>query len=150
MAKQTLELQKILGCSLWLIGYSEIKNKGVFIPYRKEFEKYYDTTMKLLYDLEHNKKYELIVNSKNISKKERDDIVFIVKLIKRIYTIKFENIVYNYYDDLEFAEPILKSVESEDISLISKRILLLEEILSDLNRNSIRDMSINKLFIKWV
>ena len=42
MAKQTLELQKILGCSLWLIGYSEIKNKGVFIPYRKEFEKYYD------------------------------------------------------------------------------------------------------------
>lgn len=116
----------------------------------KEFEKYYDTTMKLLYDLEHNKKYELIVNSKNISKKERDDIVFIVKLIKRIYTIKFENIVYNYYDDLEFAEPILKSVESEDISLISKRILLLEEILSDLNRNSIRDMSINKLFIKWV
>ena len=116
----------------------------------KEFEKYYDTTMKLLYDLEHNKKYELIVNSKNISKKERDDIVFIVKLIKRIYTIKFENIIYNYYDDLEFAEPILKSVESEDISLISKRILLLEEILSDLNRNSIRDMSINKLFIKWV
>lgn len=116
----------------------------------KEFEKYYDTTMKLLYDLEHNKKYELILNSKNISKKERDDIVFIVKLIKRIYTIKFENIVYNYYDDLEFAEPILKSVESEDISLISKRILLLEEILSDLNRNSIRDMSINKLFIKWV
>lgn len=116
----------------------------------KEFEKYYDTTMKLLYDLEHNKKYELIVNSKNISKKERDDIVFIVKLIKRIYTIKFENIVYNYYDNLEFAEPILKSVESEDISLISKRILLLEEILSDLNRNSIRDMSINKLFIKWV
>lgn len=116
----------------------------------KEFEKYYDTTMKLLYDLEHNKKYELILNSKNISKKERDDIVFIVKLIKRIYTIKFENIVYNYYDNLEFAEPILKSVESEDISLISKRILLLEEILSDLNRNSIRDMSINKLFIKWV
>ena len=42
MTKQTLELQKILGCSLWLIGYSEIKNKGVFIPYRKEFEKYYD------------------------------------------------------------------------------------------------------------
>ena len=116
----------------------------------KEFEKYYDTTMKLLYDLEHNKKYELIVNSKNISKKERDDIVFIVKLLKRIYTIKFENIVYNYYNDLEFAEPVLKAVESDDISILSKRIMLLEEILTDLNRNSIRDMSVNKLLIKWV
>lgn len=137
-------------CEIYNFRYGTNNVLSLLDATDKEFEKYYDTTMKLLYDLEHNKKYELILNSKNISKKERDDIVFIVKLIKRIYTIKFENIVYNYYDDLEFAEPILKSVESEDISLISKRILLLEEILSDLNRNSIRDMSINKLFIKWV
>lgn len=137
-------------CEIYNFRYGTNNVLGLLDITDKEFEKYYDTTMKLLYDLEHNKKYELIVNSKNLSKKERDDIVFIVKLLKRIYTIKFENIVYNYYNDLEFAEPILQAVEASDISLLSKRIMLLEEVLNDLNRNSIRDMSINKLFIKWV
>ena len=116
----------------------------------KEYEKYYDQSMKLIYDLEHTNKYELMVNSKNISKKERDEIIFIIKLIKRIYTIKFENIVYNYYNNLEFANQVLSSIDTTDVAILSKRLLLLEEILNDLNKNSIRDMSINKLFIKWV
>ncbi|MCR5698084.1 MAG: hypothetical protein K6G52_00425 [Treponemataceae bacterium] len=51
MAKETLELQKNLGCQLWLIGYAEIKNKGIFVPYRKEFERYYDNAEnKINYD----------------------------------------------------------------------------------------------------
>ena len=87
----------------------------------KEYEKYYDQSMKLIYDLEHTNKYELMVNSKNISKKERDDIIFIIKLIKRIYTIKFENIVYNYYNNLEFANQVLSAVETTDVAIISKR-----------------------------
>ena len=106
--------------------------------------------MKLVYDLEHSKSYELMVNSKNLSKKERDDIIFTIKLLKRIYTIKFENLVYNYYNNLEFANQVLDAIEINDVSILSKRILLIDEILSDLSKNSIRDMSINKLFIKWV
>ena len=116
----------------------------------KEYEKYYDQSLKLIYDLEKSKSYELMLNSKNLSKKDRDDIIFTIKLIKKIYTIKFENIVYNYYNNLEFANQVLSAIETEDIAILSKRILLLDEILSDLNKNSIRDMSINKLFIKWV
>lgn len=116
----------------------------------KEYEKYFDQTMKLVYDLEHLKSYELMTNSKNLSKKERDEILFIFKLLKRIYTIKFENIVYNYYNNLEFANQVLDSISVNDISILSKKILLIDEIISDLNKNSIRDMSINKLFIKWV
>ena len=104
----------------------------------------------VIYDLEKSKSYELMLNSKNLSKKDRDDIIFTIKLIKKIYTIKFENIVYNYYNNLEFANQVLSAIETDDIAILSKRILLLDEILSDLNKNSIRDMSINKLFIKWV
>jgi len=116
----------------------------------KEYDKYYDQTLKLIHDLENKKNYELIADSKSISKKERDDILFTIKLLKRIYTIKFENIVYNYYNNLEFAKQILEVINTNNINILSKRILLLDEIQSDLLNNSIRDMSINKLFIKWV
>ena len=137
-------------CEIYNFRYGTDNVLSLLDITEKEYDKYYDQTMKLVYDLEHTNKYELMINSKNISKKERDDIIFIVKLIKRIYTIKFENIVYNYYNNLEFANQVLSAVETTDVAIISKRLLLLEEILNDLNKNSIRDMSINKLFIKWV
>lgn len=137
-------------CEIYNFRYGTDNVLSLLDITEKEYDKYYDQTMKLVYDLEHTNKYELMVNSKNISKKERDDIIFIVKLIKRIYTLKFENIVYNYYNNLEFANQVLSAVETTDVAIISKRLLLLEEILNDLNKNSIRDMSINKLFIKWV
>lgn len=34
MAQQTAWLQKALGCELWLVGYSELKSKGLFLKYR--------------------------------------------------------------------------------------------------------------------
>ena len=137
-------------CEIYNLRYGTDNVLSLLDITEKEYDKYYDQTMKLVYDLEHTNKYELMVNSKNISKKERDDIIFIIKLIKRIYTIKFENIVYNYYNNLEFANQVLSAIDTTDVAILSKRLLLLEEILNDLNKNSIRDMSINKLFIKWV
>ncbi len=137
-------------CEIYNFRYGTENILGLLDITDKDYAKYYDLTMNILYKLENSNKYELMVNSKDISKKERDDIIFIIKLIKKFYTIKFENIVYNYYIDLEFASPILDTIKCNDISILSKRILLLDEILSDLSRNSIRDMSINKLFIKWV
>ena len=137
-------------CEIYNFRYGTDNVLSLLDITEKEYDKYYDQTMKLVYDLEHTNKYELMVNSKNISKKERDDIIFIIKLIKRIYTIKFENIVYNYYNNLEFANQVLSAIDTTDVAILSKRLLLLEEILNDLNKNSIRDMSINKLFIKWV
>ena len=137
-------------CEIYNFRYGTDNVLSLLDITEKEYDKYFDQTMKLVYDLEHTNKYELMVNSKNLSKKERDDIIFIIKLIKRIYTIKFENIVYNYYNNLEFANQVLSAVDTTDVAIISKRLLLLEEILNDLSKNSIRDMSINKLFIKWV
>lgn len=51
MAEQTANLQKNLqnfsdmenpGPELWLVGYSELKNKGIFIPYRNELKKNFE------------------------------------------------------------------------------------------------------------
>lgn len=36
MAQQTVMLQKIMNCQLWLVGYSELSPKGIFTDYRKE------------------------------------------------------------------------------------------------------------------
>lgn len=34
MAKATAQLHQKLGCQLWLVGYAELKGKGIFLPYR--------------------------------------------------------------------------------------------------------------------
>ncbi len=41
MAKKTVELQIALNCKLWLVGYAEVKEKGIFQEYKKTlFEEY--------------------------------------------------------------------------------------------------------------
>lgn len=41
MAQKTAELHTKLGCDLWLVGYAELKKKGVFTQYRDELKKAY-------------------------------------------------------------------------------------------------------------
>lgn len=41
MAKKTAELHMQLGCPLWLVGYAELKGKGIFSLYRDTFKKAY-------------------------------------------------------------------------------------------------------------
>lgn len=36
MAQQTVKLQEVMNCQLWLVGYSELTNKGIFTDYKKE------------------------------------------------------------------------------------------------------------------
>ena len=38
MAQKTAKLTKDLGCELWLVGYSELKGKGFFVPYRDQLK----------------------------------------------------------------------------------------------------------------
>ena len=44
MAQKTAELTKNLGCQLWLVGYSELKGKGFFVPYRDQLKSSLYTT----------------------------------------------------------------------------------------------------------
>lgn len=42
MAQKTAELHIALGCPLWLVGYAELKGKGVFSLYRETLKKAYE------------------------------------------------------------------------------------------------------------
>lgn len=42
MAKETAELAKKLNSEIWLVGYSELKPKGIFTKYRDQLKKYAD------------------------------------------------------------------------------------------------------------
>ena len=49
MAKNTAELAKELNAEIWLIGYSELKEKGIFITYRDELLKNADYNKLFVY-----------------------------------------------------------------------------------------------------
>lgn len=51
MAEETLKLQKQFECPVWLVGYSEIKEKGIFQVYKQTLEHLYKTDeFKTYYD----------------------------------------------------------------------------------------------------
>ena len=41
MARITAELQQALGCEIWLVGYAELKSRGIFDLYRNELKESY-------------------------------------------------------------------------------------------------------------
>jgi hypothetical protein len=41
MARETAEIQKALGCGLWLVGYGELREKGLFAAYADELKAQY-------------------------------------------------------------------------------------------------------------
>ena len=45
-AKKTVELQIALDCKMWLVGYAEVKNKGIFEDYKKTLLEEYQKTEK--------------------------------------------------------------------------------------------------------
>lgn len=42
MARKTAELARVLNAKIWLVGYSELKDKGIFVKYRDELRKFAD------------------------------------------------------------------------------------------------------------
>ena len=45
-AKKTVELQIALDCKMWLVGYAEVKNKGIFEDYKKTLLEEYQKSEK--------------------------------------------------------------------------------------------------------
>ncbi len=45
-AKKTVELQIALDCKMWLVGYAEVKNKGIFEEYKKTLIEEYQKSEK--------------------------------------------------------------------------------------------------------
>lgn len=114
-----------------------------------EFSSCYDITMNILEKLNDNPKYMLMIESKNIAKKERFEIDLILNLMKKIYTIKYENILTSKYNELDYAKPLLQVIATDDIKLIVKRIKLIDNILNDFKINVNKELVLNKLFLCW-
>lgn len=94
-------------------------------------------------------KYMLMSESKNFAKKERYEVEAILNLIRKIYTIKFENITLNKYSEYEFIANLLNLIETNDVKVIVKRINVLDNIINDFKINVNKELFINKLFLCW-
>lgn len=115
----------------------------------EEYASSFDFALSIISRLNDEPKYSLMADSKNISKKEREEIDLIFKLIKKFYVLKYENIQLCLYNNLEYVESILTSITTNDISLIVKRIKILDNIINDLNIYVNKDLIVNKFFILW-
>lgn len=114
-----------------------------------EFSSCYDVTMNVLEKLNDNPKYMLMIESKNLGKKERFEIDLILNLMKKIYTIKYENVLIGKYSELDYAKPLLQVIATDDIKLIVKRIKVIDNILNDFKINVNKELVLNKLFLCW-
>lgn len=115
----------------------------------EEYASSFDFALSITSRLNDEPKYSLMADSKNISKKEREEIDLIFKLIKKFYVLKYENIQLCLHNNLEYVENILSSITTNDISLIVKRIKILDNIINDLNIYVNKDLIVNKFFILW-
>ena len=115
----------------------------------EEFEKYMGYVYKLNDILNSDRKYERLLRVGEISSCEREEILKIIKIFYKMYVMKFENVVNNEYNNLEYAQKVLEDIQEEDIIKLTNRIKLLEEFISDYKYNVNKELFINKLFILW-
>ena len=113
------------------------------------FNRYYDDAMQMVYFLENDPKYKLMINLKEMSKKERNDVLAILNLVSKIYTIKFENTLHSCYNNLEFIEQIIGSIQTFDELLLVKRIETINEIIKLINKNANKDLALSRLAVVW-
>lgn len=109
----------------------------------------FETAIELVEKLNDTPKFKLMSESKKISNKERTDMEVIIKLVRQMYIIKYQNLMYNKYYKLDFIDRILRAITTDDIQLIVKRIKTIEEIIENMKYNVNKDLIINKLFLTW-
>jgi DNA polymerase III gamma/tau subunit len=115
----------------------------------EEYMAYYNIAKHMIDVLNYKTIYERLYKANDITKYEREEIIKVFKIIHNIYVIKFENIINNEYNNLEYAQEILNIIDEKDPSLIAKRIKNIEQFLNDFKYNVNKELFINKLFITW-
>ena len=70
MAEQTALLAKKLNAEIWLVGYSELKPKGIFTKYRDELKKYAD--WEKLFVFQHFSMNRFSIDLKDFMEKHKD------------------------------------------------------------------------------
>lgn len=114
-----------------------------------EYGKYFPLTLDLTNRLNHEPKFMLMADAKNIAKKERYELDLIFKLLKKFYIIKYEYLQSGEYLNLDYVNNIINAIETEDINIIVNRIKIIDNILEDMNFNVNKELVINKFFLEW-
>ena len=115
----------------------------------EEYERFFNIVKHLIDVFNYKYPYERIAKTGDFSSYEREEIIKIYKILYKMYVIKFENIVNNEYNNVEYAQIILDTIEESNISVLTNRIKLLEEFLNDFKINVNKELFINKLFMIW-
>ena len=136
-------------CDLINIRYGNNSILDLLDISEEDYQKYYNQSVHILDVLNKPNAYERMIHSNDLSNQEREDVLRIFKLIYRIYVIKFENIVNNEYNNLEYAQELFDLIDETVITKLAARIKLLEEFLNDYKLNVNKDLFINKLYMEW-
>ena len=115
----------------------------------EDYKEFYDEAIHVIKVLDMNKAYERLTKVDKLKNREREEILKIFKIVYRIYVIKFENLVNNEYNNLDYSHQLLDLIEINDISKIASRIKRLEEFLNDYRMNVNKELFINNLCITW-
>ena len=93
MARLTAELHKALDAELWIVGYAELKGKGVFIPYRdtllncyKEDSGEMNSAWNKVFLYQHFSMNRFIVDLKNFSEAQKNKDKTLSENLKEIGT----------------------------------------------------------------
>ena len=136
-------------CTLYNFDYEFTNLLSLLDISESTFDKFYNETQQLIYTLENEKKYKLMLYLKTMAKKERNDILEILNLSLKIYSIKFENILHSCYNKFEFLDQIVGSITTEDELLLTSKIENINEAIKLIDRNGNRDLTLSRLAVVW-
>lgn len=115
----------------------------------EDYKDFYDEATHVIKVLDMPKAYERLTKIESLKSKEREEVLKIIKLVYRIYVIKFENLINNEYNNLDYSGQILDLIELSDVTKIANRIKRLEQFLNDYKMNVNKELFINNLCITW-
>lgn len=114
-----------------------------------EYAEVFDMTFDLLKKLNDYPTYLLMLDAKKYGELERYQIDLVLKLLKKMYTIKYESILSNKYSDVDYVKNILEGIYSNELKVIVNRIRLLDNILEDSQFNLNKELLFYRLFLMW-
>jgi hypothetical protein len=136
-------------CTLFNFNYEFSNLLSILDITEDVFDKYYTDAMQIVFNLENDPKYKVMIYLKEVAKKERNDILAILNLVLKIYIIKFENTLHSCYNNLEFIEQIIGSIQTSDELLLANRIETINGIIKLINRNANKDLALSRLAVVW-
>ena len=136
-------------CTLFNFNYDFSNMLSILDITEDVFDKYYTDAMQIVFNLENDPKYKVMIYLKEVAKKERNDILAILNLVLKIYIIKFENTLHSCYNNLEFIEQIIGSIQTSDELLLANRIETINGIIKLINRNANKDLALSRLAVVW-